>query len=281
MRRLTLLMMSAALLSGACGETPDDAAAARVRSTTSAPPTTPRPSTTVAAPMTPTAPMATEASTTTVSGAKTPTTARPAASTTTTLAGACPMIAAMPSEASDRTAAPVDFNGDATPDTLRVYRLGTAWLVRGEISGAGFDDVVVAHGGPMMAALGGARIDADATEEAWVNVGSGAYTDHVSFYAYRSCRLLAAGDGTEAAAFPVGASVRHAVGLTCTGKGTGFEAFTSSTDDGVLEEASSTAFALEVRGNAAVLVPGPSTPRRTAFSGFACGRLTSASAPGT
>ena len=187
----------------------------------------------------------------------------------------------MSSEATDRTAAPVDFNGDGTPDTLRVYRLGTAWHVRGEIGGAAFHDVVVAHYGPMMAALGGARIDADATEEAWVNVGSGAYTDHVSFYAYRSCRLLAAGDGTEAAAFPVGASVRHGVGLTCTGKGTGFETFASSTDEhGVLEEASSITFALEVRENAAVLVPGPTTPRHTAFSGFACGRLTSASAPG-
>ena len=79
---------------------------------------------------------------------------------------------------------------------------------------------------------------------------------------------MAAGDGTEAVAFPVGASVRHAAGLTCTGMGIGIEAFASSTDEhGVLEEASSTTFALEVRESAAVLVPGPTTPRPTAFSG--------------
>ena len=281
MRRLTLLMVSAALLLGACGQTPDDpAAAAPVPSTMSAPPTSATPATTAAAPMTPAAPTATNASTTTLSGAKTPTTAW-TARITTTIAAACPTIAAMPSEASDLTAATVDFDGDGTPDTLRVYRLGTAWHVRGEMGGTGFHDSVVAHSGPTMAALGGARIDADATEEAWVNVGSGADTDSVSFYAYRSCRLLAAGDGTEAAAFPVGASLRHAVGLSCTGKGTGFEVFASSIDEhGLLEEASSTTFALEVRDSAAVLLPGPTTPRPTAFAGFACGRLTTASAPG-
>ena len=186
----------------------------------------------------------------------------------------------MPLEARDLTTAPVDFNGDGRPDTLRVYRLGTTWHVRGEMGGTGFHDVVVAHHGPMMAALGGARIDADATEEGWVNVGSGAYTDHVSFYAYRNCRLLPAGDGTEVVAFPVGASVRNAAGLTCTGTGTGFETSASSTDEhGVLEEASSTTFTLEVRESAAVVVMGPTTRRSSAFSGFACGRLTRASAP--
>ena len=77
----------------------------------------------------------------------------------------------MPNGASAVTTAPVDFNGDGVADTFRVYRVGAVWHARAAISNVAVSDVVLSGPGPSMTAIGGATVNNDLRQEAWIKVG--------------------------------------------------------------------------------------------------------------
>lgn len=155
--------------------------------------------------------------------------------TTNPDAVACGPVPPLAPSAQDVTTAPVDFNGDGTADVLRVYRLGAVWHVRAEISGVVLDDDVVAGPGPTMAAIGGATVDGDAFEEAWVKVGSGPPKDAVGLFTFGGCdlqRVVSDEDGAPYS-FEISVSSTHTDGLRCLGGNAGLETLeTNSTDGG-------------------------------------------------
>ncbi len=177
------------------------------------------------------------------------TTAAPATSSTVATAPAdgdpCPAIAARAPQASDETI-PVDFDGDGTPDTLRVYLAGSDWHVRGEIDGSGFHDQVVPTAGPSgVTPIFGARVNPDATEEAWVKIGSGASAAIVTLFVFRDCELLRPTLQGDPAELTLGASVRNASGVTCFMFDQGIEVFTTTSEDGVNHSGQSQLYTLD------------------------------------
>ena len=228
---------------------------------------------------------ATTTSTTTAAGSTPPPAqAAPSGGTTPPQLASCPPIAAVPSGALDVTTAPVDFDGDNTQDVLRVYRLGSVWHARAEMANVGVDDDVVSGPGPSMTAIGGATVDNDASQEAWIKVGSGASTDIVSFFVFRQCDLQRVFlNGTEAG-FPIGASVTHADGLQCFGFDTGIEVFSTNSTDGVTYTGGSDLYTIDLSGISPTLVLGssaaqshsspPGGPAFDALSRFSCDNLT-------
>jgi len=188
----------------------------------------------------------------------------PAVTTIATPASDCSSTAPgpMPGNASDVTTATVDFDGDGTSDVLRVYQSSGSWHVRASIAGVDVDDEVIAGSGPQMSAVGGATVDGDALEEAWVKTGSGSATDIVGLYVYRSCELLRVNhdeDG-QPVEFPIGASVTRADGLRCLPANAGFEVFESTSTDGITYTGSSQVYELvpNLNGPGFVIVPGAS-----------------------
>ena len=137
----------------------------------------------------------------------------------------------MPNGASAVTTAPVDFNGDGVADTFRVYRVGAVWHARAAISNVAISDVVVSGPGPSMTAVGGATVNNDLRQEAWIKVGSGASTDILSLFVFRQCALQRIRLNGTPAVFPIGASLTHADGLQCFGFNVGIEVLTTNSND--------------------------------------------------
>jgi hypothetical protein len=173
----------------------------------------------------------------------------------------CTAIAGVPSGATAVTTAPVDFDGDNTPDTFRVYRVGTVWHARAEIANFGVNDQVVSGSGPSMTAIGGATVNNDATQEAWIKVGSGASTDIISFFVFRQCQLQRVLLNGVPAEFPIGASVTHADGLQCFGFDVGIEAFATNSTDGMTYAGNSKIYTIDLSGAAPTLVLGTTAPQ--------------------
>jgi hypothetical protein len=187
----------------------------------------------------------------------------------------------MPSGAANVTTAPVDFDGDGVPDTFVVYEDGATWHARAEIGGDGVDDKVVSGPGPLMSAIGGATIDNNTTEEAWINVGSGASTDILSFFVFRQCQLQRVLLNNAPAEFPVGASVTHADGVHCFGFNVGVESVTTTSTDGFTYTGTSTIYTIDpsapllVTGSTAVQSESdpPGGPAFALLSSFQCDNL--------
>jgi hypothetical protein len=199
------------------------------------------------------------------------------------IAASCTAIGGLPSGATAITTAPVDVNGDGTPDTFRVYKLGTVWHARAEIASVGVNDVIVAGSGPSMTAIGGATVNNDARQEAWIKVGSGAPTDIISFFVFRQCALQRVLLNNSPAAFPIGASLTHADGLQCFGFNVGIEVFTTNSNDGMTYAGSSKVYTINLAGPNPTLVVGatatqsgtnpPGGPAFNALSRFTCDTL--------
>lgn len=147
--------------------------------------------------------------------------------------------------------------------------------------GSGFDDEVISGSGPTMAALGGAKVNGDASEEAWVKVGEGSSTAIIGFYVYGQCglrRVLLTGSPAE---FPIGTTVTHADGLHCFGFGTGIEVFSTDSNDGVTYAGHSTIYTISLSGPSLVLgatanqseSSPPGGPAFNNLSTFGCGSL--------
>jgi hypothetical protein len=168
----------------------------------------------------------------------------------------CPTVGGMPSGATAITIAPVDFNGDNVADTFRVYRVGATWHARAQIAGVAVSDVVVVGQGPSMTAIGGATINNDTKQEAWIKVGSGSSTDLVSFFVFRQCGLQRVRLNNSPAAFPVGATVMHADGIQCYGFNVGIEVFKTNSTDGITFTGTSKIYTINLSGAAPTLVLG-------------------------
>lgn len=189
----------------------------------------------------------------------------------------------MPSGATAVTTAPVDFNGDNIADTFRVYRVGAIWHARAEIANVGVNDAIVSGPGPSMTAIGGATINNDTKQEAWIKVGSGAPTDIVSFFVFRQCALQRVRLNNTPAVFPIGASLTHANGLQCYGFNVGIEVFTTNSNDGMTYAGNSKIYTINLSGTAPILVLGatasqsetspPGGPAFDALSTFRCDNL--------
>jgi len=141
------------------------------------------------------------------------------------------------------TSAPGDFDGNGRPDTLWVWGLGMGWTAHIETDD-GFGADIALSPSPVARAIGGYDINQDGIDEAFVQVGSGAYTEIVGVYTLYepvgspatgfSCGLKAVtffGVPAEAE-FAVGASVANANGLACRANGT-LREFRQTTADGV------------------------------------------------
>lgn len=173
----------------------------------------------------------------------------------------CPAIAAVPSGATDVTTAPVDFDGDGTADVLRVYQDGSTWHARAEMANTGVHDQVLPPvTGTPMTAIGGATVDNDASQEAWVKVGSGASTDIVGLFVFRQCQLQRVELNGAAAEFPIGASLTHAEGLECFGPNVGIERFDTTSSDGSTYTGTSETFTIDLSTSTPSLVAGATTP---------------------
>lgn len=259
MRLVQLLSITAISLVAACGGGDDGA------SSSAAPSTTVRPSaTTTTRPTSSTLPM-------------------PSGSDGSPETASCPPVAALPSGATNVSTAPVDFDGDGVADTLFVYDVGGTWHVRAEVASIGVDDQIVTDLGPAMTAIGGATIDGDAAEEAWVKVGSGAPTDIITFFVFRQCGLQRVQLNNAPAQFPIGASVTHADGLHCFGFDVGIEVFETNSSDGLTYAGTSSIYTIDLAGPAPSLVLGstaaqsevspPGGPAFDALSSFSCDDL--------
>lgn len=189
----------------------------------------------------------------------------------------------VPNLATDVTTAPVDFDGDGFSDLLTVYQLGSTWHVRAEIASVAFDDEIVTGAGAMTA-IGGATVDNDPFEEAWVKVSAlGGSTDTIGVYVFRSCDLQRVLLNNAPAEFPIGASTTHADGLQCFGFDTGIEVFTTTSTDGVTYTGTSTLYTIDLSGPAPILVAGatasqsesnpPGGPAFQALTMFNCDTL--------
>ena len=156
-----------------------------------------------------------------------------------------PSAPPLPADATAVSTATGDFDGDGAADELMMYRVPSSrddWHVRVVLADGYALDQQVAIGGPITipsAAIGGADVDGDGADEAFVVVGSGAYTFWVGLYHFdkTACsldRVLAPGGGAYFA--PVGASVRNLAGLQCVTTGpTGVPALaqlSGGSDDG-------------------------------------------------
>ncbi len=178
----------------------------------------------------------------------------------------CASIPPMPAGATNPTTAPVDFDGDGTAETLRVYQLGSVWHVRAEeVVGAvdvgpgddvGLDDEVLAGSGPTMTAIGGATVNNDTAEEAWVKVGSGSATDIIGVLVFQNCDLQRVGLNNAPAEFPIGITVTAADGLACFGFDTGIEVFATTSNDGVTYTGTSTLYTIDLSSTPPNLVLG-------------------------
>jgi len=180
-------------------------------STTSTPTTPLSVSSTLSAPSTVAAP---------VTAAPVVTAVRAGGSTTTPTVAPRPSCPAkpFPSGATDVTMAAGSFDGDGQPDVLMAYRHAGAWHLRAQLSAVGDADVVVPDVGigDAVKAVGGFNVDADAIDEAFATVGSGAYTSTVGIWKVGGlCQLTRITVGGQPGSFPVGASVRNRSGLRC------------------------------------------------------------------
>ncbi len=199
--------------------------------------------------------------------------------TTSPTAQTCPPIAARAPLASDETI-PVDFDGDGTDDTLRAYVDGGDWHVRGEIGGDGFHDQVVTGVGPgTVKPLFGVRLNpSDATEQAWVKVGSGAYTSILTIFVFQDCELVRPTRDGNPAEFAIGASVRNAVGVTCFMFDQGIEVFEATSDDGVTYSGQSQLYTIDFESHPPLMKPVAGwpmpVPAGSPRTNLACGSLT-------
>lgn len=141
--------------------------------------------------------------------------------------------APMPAGATNVTTAPIDVEGDGTPEVLLVYDIGGVWHVRVERGGVGIDDEVLVGFGPVMTAVGGATVNNDLSQEAFVKIGSGAATSVLAIFVFLDCELERLHLNNVAAEFPVGISFTHADGLHCFGFDVGIEVYTTSSSDAV------------------------------------------------
>lgn len=157
----------------------------------------------------------------------------------------CNPVGPVPGTATDVTTAPIDLDGTAPAETLRVYFDAGVWRVRVEAGGVGLQDVVLAGPGPTMSAIGGASVDNIPFDEAWVKVGSGSATDIVGLIVFRDCTLHRVLLGDDPAEFPVGITGTAADGVACFGSDTGIEVFTTTSADGVTYTGTSSLYTID------------------------------------
>lgn len=127
------------------------------------------------------------------------------------------------------SSAAVDLGGDGdgptagADDTLQVLRLSDGeWRLRIERAGAPAIEgalEVDPLGEGVAAAIGGADIDGDGTDELFSIVGTGGELLVVAVHVVVGCELLPVALGGEPVAFPVGADTTTAASLSCADAG--------------------------------------------------------------
>jgi hypothetical protein len=156
----------------------------------------------------------------------------------------CVVPQPLPEGISDETTAPGNFDGDGSPDVLRVYRSSGAWHARIEIGGNPVADVVLAGSGPMTA-VGGASVDAVPVDEAWVKVGTTPGKDVLGLLTLLGCELHRVSLEGTPAELPVGGTSTTADGVACFGFDVGLEVFTTTSTDGVTYTGTSSIYTID------------------------------------
>jgi Ca2+-binding RTX toxin-like protein len=140
------------------------------------------------------------------------------------------------------THAPGDFDGNGTTDTLYVWGFGSDWRAQIQTDG-GYGAQIDLPTTDLAEAVGGHDVNGDGVDEAFVKVGSGAYTDIVGLYTLYepegwpaigfSCGMRAVTfPGVPAEAqFAIGASLMNGSGLACQANGT-LREYQQTTADG-------------------------------------------------
>lgn len=157
----------------------------------------------------------------------------------------CTAVPDIPGSATDITSAPMDVDGDGTPDVLRVYQDAGVWHARVEVGGVALYDAVLTGPGPSMTAIGGASVDGVPFDEAWVKVGSGSSTDIIGMLVFQDCVLHRVTLEGVPAEFPIGVTTTAADGLGCYGFDVGIEVFTTTSTDGVTYTGTSTIYTID------------------------------------
>ena len=153
-----------------------------------------------------------------------PETPPPTAPVTTVTRGVACGGSAVPPGAADTTTATADVDGDGRGDSVSVYRVGpgdqiASWHLRAELAAGGSADLTLSGANPgagPVSVVGGAKVDADASEEIWARVGAGASRLLVGLFVFRSCHLEPVILNREPAVFPLGGTVRIQTGVECT-----------------------------------------------------------------
>ena len=103
------------------------------------------------------------------------------------------------------------------------------------MGGDGFHDQVVTPLGPSsVEPIFAARLNpSDATEEAWVKIGTGAYAQIVTIFVFQGCELRRPTLDGNPVELAVGASVRNASGVSCFMFDQAIEVFDTTSEDGI------------------------------------------------
>ena len=211
----------------------------------------------------------------------TPAVTSPTSGSKTATAPGCPSVGSAPAGATNVSTANVDFDGNGVADTLRVYLLGSDWHARGVKGGVAFDDEVIDGPGPMQA-FGGAKINGDVTQEAWVKVGQGGNGDILSFFVYGQCKIRQVRLNGAPANFALGLGPTATAGASCFGSGVGLTLVDTTSTDGVNYSGTSKLYKLSlgpppslalVQTSSETGSNPPGGPAFDALSSFHCGNL--------
>ena len=161
----------------------------------------------------PTGAAETDPSTSTTAGQATASPDDTAAPTTPARPG-CPDAASGPPDRSFNA----DVDGDGAVDVVGVRFASETVVVSFAAGGSAEVPIPTGRAGiPGIDALGGADVDGDGSDEAWVMIGSGASSQLVSLFTFDDCGGRVVTEGGDPAVFGVGGSVTNLGGVQCSG----------------------------------------------------------------
>jgi hypothetical protein len=238
---IVLLLIVVVVIVAADGDGDGGTTQAAQSSTTST--TTAPPATTTTSSSSTTATTTTIPPTTTTTPPTTTTTSTTTTTTTTVPAGACAGLPSTPvsAGATDQTAAFGDVDGDGADDEMVVYRAAGSWWLNVELD-YGWSTEIPLTG---MVARAVEIVDLGVSEQVMIaQTDAGASVEIYGFFALQSCGVVHVTDGNTGleSAFPIGGTVTHLDGLTCTADGIRTTSAANDPNDATLWEYTETTY---------------------------------------